>query len=327
MVTRTKALLAFGALFAAAFAYACTLNDITGVPVGMVTIQPPSATILEGATVQLSAQAQDQMGDPLPIGSIVWSIADPSVISISQSGLVQALSAGQTTVRATLEGVSATALVTVVPRPTIAVDPASISFLGAVGPTPPDPVDVDIENVGGGQLGGLSASVQYGGEASGWLSLSLSGTTAPTTLRVSVLSGGLQEGTYSATVSLSAQGAGNSPLTIPVELRLTLTDPVISLIPQVLEFEVVEGDGPPPPEAVEVTNGGGGALTGLEALVPPGSWLSASLSSTDAPAQLSVEPDPTGLAIGTYQERVLVRSEVALNQEEVEVTLRIVAPD
>ena len=66
MSTRTKALMAFVALFAAAFAYACTLTDITGVEVGQLTIQPPSATILEGATVQLSVQAQDQLGGSTP---------------------------------------------------------------------------------------------------------------------------------------------------------------------------------------------------------------------------------------------------------------------
>ncbi|MGD2123525.1 MAG: hypothetical protein PVJ76_17355, partial [Gemmatimonadota bacterium] len=73
MTMRTKALLVIGALFTAALAYACTLTDITGVPVGQVTIQPPSATILEGATVQLQAQAQDQFGDNLPLGAIEWS--------------------------------------------------------------------------------------------------------------------------------------------------------------------------------------------------------------------------------------------------------------
>ena len=155
---------------------------------------------------------------------------------------------------------------------------------------------VQITNVGGGELEGLAASVEYQqGQPTDWLNLSLAGTTAPTNLTISVVTAELQEGTYNANVVLTSPTAGNSPVTIPVELRLTLTDPVISLVPVTLEFEVVAGEGPPAAKLVEVTNAGGGELTGLEALVPPGSWLEASLSGTTAPAQLSVEPDPTGL--------------------------------
>ena len=39
-------------------AYACTIRDITGVPVGSVVVQPSSVTLLEGGTQRFTAQAR-----------------------------------------------------------------------------------------------------------------------------------------------------------------------------------------------------------------------------------------------------------------------------
>ena len=220
MRARTRALLVLAALGAVSLVYACTLTDVTSVPVGQVSITTASGapvvqvSILEGATLQLRAEAKDQLGNDLPIGSLEWSVQDPAILSISSAGLAQALQAGQTQVRATLQGVTGSATVTVEPGPTITVGPSSIEFVGAVGPIAPNPVAVQITNSGGGTLVGLSASVDYAqGGPSNWLSLGLVGTTAPTSLTVSVLPVGLQAGTYNATISLSSPAARNSPTT------------------------------------------------------------------------------------------------------------------
>jgi hypothetical protein len=256
---RARALLAVGALVAAAFAYACTLTDVTGVPVGVVTIQPPSVTLVEGASVQLSAQVKDRLGGTLPNGAVTWSIENPSLISVSESGLVQALLAGETSVRATIDGVSGSAAVIIQPGPRIEANADDISFFGAVGGPSPDPFVVQITNGGEGTLGGLSASVEYEeGGLSGWLSLSLVGTTAPTNLSVTALSGQLNAGVYNATVHLASQAARNSPISISVQLTVTLDQPVIQLTPTTLEFQVEEGDEAPPAKPVQVTNVGGG---------------------------------------------------------------------
>ena len=133
-----KALLVVAALGVVSLAYACTLTDVTGVPVGEVNITTAAGapvvqvTIIEGATLQLRAQAKDQLGNNLPIGALEWSVQDPAILSISETGLVQALQAGQTQVRATLEGKSASANVTVEPGPTITVGTSSIDLSGAV---------------------------------------------------------------------------------------------------------------------------------------------------------------------------------------------------
>jgi hypothetical protein len=325
--TAARVLLLGSTVGVAALAYACTMRDITGVTVGEVVVSPPSATLLEGGTLRFIAQARDVQGVPLPSGGITWSSDDSSLVSVGADGVAEGLQAGQATIWAALEGVRGSATVTVEPGPTIEVTPTLLSFRTSLGGAPPDPKVVQINNTGGGTLAALSASVEYlQGGSTGWLSLSLAGTTAPTNLTVSALSGPLSAGIHTATILVAAQGAKNSPLSIPVQVEVTLDQPIIALAPTTLEFEV-ERDGPAPaPKTVQVTNVGGGTLSGLEALAS-GGWLSASLTGTTAPTQLLVEANPAGLAVGNYQGTIVVRSSLAgVPNQSVGVTFRVVTP-
>jgi hypothetical protein len=280
-----------------------------------------------GRHAALHGPGEGRPGGSLPSGGITWSSDDSSLVSVGADGVAEGLQAGQTNIWATLEGVRGSATVTVEPGPTIEVTPAILSFRTSLGGSPPDPKVVQIINTGGGTLAALSASVEYlQGGATGWLSLSLAGTTAPTNLTVSALTGPLSAGIHTATIRVAAQGAKNSPLSIPVQVEVTLDQPIIALSPTTLEFEV-ERDGPSPaPKTVQVSNAGGGTLSGLEALAP-GGWFSASLTGTTAPTQLLVEADPAGLAVGNYQGTIVVRSSLAgIANQSVGVTFRVVTP-
>jgi hypothetical protein len=94
-------------------------------PVASVVVTPPQATILIGATTQLSAQPRDAGGNGLS-RAVVWSSNGPAA-SVSATGLVTGVSAGSATVTATSEGVVGTASITVsAPVPVVVnqVDPA-----------------------------------------------------------------------------------------------------------------------------------------------------------------------------------------------------------
>lgn len=76
--------------------------------VGVVVTPLESPPLRGGDSFQFSAQAQDENGDALP-NSIVWSIGDPELATISQSGLVTILAgtghgSGAIAVIATTEG-------------------------------------------------------------------------------------------------------------------------------------------------------------------------------------------------------------------------------
>jgi uncharacterized protein YjdB len=71
-----------------------------------------------GDTVQLSAQAEDALGNPLPGHPISWSVGDGTsdVVTVGPTGIVTAVGNGQKTIHASTNGVAGTAVVTVSQR-------------------------------------------------------------------------------------------------------------------------------------------------------------------------------------------------------------------
>ena len=103
-------------------------------PVATVEVSPQSPSIVVGATVQLDAVALDAGGEPLSGHSFTWQTSDPSIATISTSGLVTGVSAGgPVTITATTDGVSGTSSVTVTsssePVASVEVTPASASII------------------------------------------------------------------------------------------------------------------------------------------------------------------------------------------------------
>jgi hypothetical protein len=104
--------------------------------------------------------------------------------------------------------------ITIPTIPTISRIPASLSTLTTVG-TNASSQSFQVSNAGGGTL---SYTVSY--DAS-WLSCSpVSGTSTGEldTIGVSYSTSGLAAGTYTASISITASGASNSPQTVPVTL-------------------------------------------------------------------------------------------------------------
>ncbi|MCJ7626881.1 MAG: Ig-like domain-containing protein, partial [Longimicrobiales bacterium] len=316
------------ALGIVAFAQACTIRDITEVPVVSVEVQPSSITILEGETQRLTAQAKDEFGGNQPSGTVTWSSDAPSVFSIDNTGTGEALAPGHATIWATVFGTRGSGSISVGLGPRIVVSEPSLLFSGSLGGPGPNPITLRVTNGGGGSVGGISATVQYpeGGTA-GWLSLALAGTSAPTTLTVSSLNGLLEEGIYDATLLLASRDARTSPVTVPVQAVVILDKPIIRLDPQALEFHAEAAGALPAPQTVQVTNRRGGGLSDLQASIlylGTGSWLSASLTGTTAPTELLIQPAPSGLNPGTYIAEVRVAGPGALNTPlAVDVTFTI----
>lgn len=99
----------------------------------------------------------------------------------------------------------------------IVLSPTSVSFSSTQGGNP-DPKTVTVSNGGLGKLSGLGVgAITYGsGQPTGWLTASLSATSAPTTLTLTATSGSLASGTYTATVPVTSSVAINSPQTLSV---------------------------------------------------------------------------------------------------------------
>lgn len=98
--------------------------------------------------------------------------------------------------------------------PRIAVEPPSLSFAAVLWHDPPAPQTLTITNAGGGTLRWTaSANVP-------WLQLGTTEGEAPSEVSVSVLTEGLEPGTYEGTITITAEGAVNSPFAVPVTLTV-----------------------------------------------------------------------------------------------------------
>jgi len=101
------------AILAVALLAACELPSRPGNPVASVTVAPTSASVHVGDTLRLSATPWDSSGNILAGRSIAWTSDSTAVATVTSSGLVRAVAAGSSTIRATSEGKTGTAAVTV----------------------------------------------------------------------------------------------------------------------------------------------------------------------------------------------------------------------
>ncbi len=317
-------------LGATALLASCEKVTVITVSVASVELTPPEASLIEGDSVQLSVVITDSKGNRLSGREITWSVDVPEIATVDRAGRVVGLREGVTAVRAFVETASASSTVTVLRGPTVGVAPSEVIFLGSADGPDPTPATVEIFNDGAGSLEGLVASVEYVAGSPGWLEAALTGTRAPTRVRLSARAGALDPGTYVALVRVASQGARTG--TVTVTFNVSESAPVIGLSQSTVEFERDPGDATVAQASVGVTNLGSQELTGLGAGVTYGAaesagWLVASLSPTTAPATLSLSASAAGLVAGTYTATVDVLSPVALNSpQSVAVSLVVTEP-
>ena len=85
--------------------------------VASITVTPATATAVISGSAQLAAITEDARGHALR-NQVAWTSADNAIATVDTTGKVRGVSAGTTTVTATADGVSASAVVTV-PPPTV----------------------------------------------------------------------------------------------------------------------------------------------------------------------------------------------------------------
>ena len=94
---------------------------VAPVPVATVTVALTASTLVEGQTTQGTALLRAANGSTLSERTVAWSTSNAAVASVSQSGLVTGITAGNAVITATSEGQSGTANVTIAPPPVASV--------------------------------------------------------------------------------------------------------------------------------------------------------------------------------------------------------------
>lgn len=151
------------------------------------------------------------------------------------------------------------------PTPTISLSASQASFAYIAGGSVPAPQTISISNSGGGTLSWSASS------NASWLSVTPSGT-APSTLTISANPNGLNVGSYSGAITLTAPGATNSPQTITVALSITAASPTIA-VTSVTNAASSSPGAISPGEIIAIKGSGLGPATGVSFSVDPSTGM------------------------------------------------------
>ncbi len=102
-------------------------------------------------------------------------------------------------------------------------------------------------------------------------------------------------------------------------------DPEIGVNPSSFVFSAVEGDPPPPPQVLQITNTAAGTLNWTATW--NSSWLSVSPAFGTAPSSVQIFANTTGMSTGTYYDTITVSDPNAINNPvPIPVQLNITEP-
>jgi hypothetical protein len=88
-------------------------------PVASISVTPASDTLILALNLQLGAVVRDASGTPLSGYTVAWASSNPTVATVSATGLVVSVGLGETTVTATTAGKTGSAVLTVAPMITV----------------------------------------------------------------------------------------------------------------------------------------------------------------------------------------------------------------
>jgi uncharacterized protein (TIGR03437 family) len=263
----------------------------------------------------------------LPTGGISVTVS-PGQFPQGQSGPFS----GTVTLTAsdsTITTISVTATIT--STPALSVSPTSLSF-GFQANTAPPPLQLLTISTSTGATVSLTASTKTAAASlstcgTGWLIVSPQSTTAPGTLSVSVNITGLPFGTCTGEVDISAPGASNPQIVVPVSLLVTSSPLLIVPSPgPTFTYQPSTGTLTPPNQTVQITSSSSSVNFGVTVTGSPNFLQVTPLGGTTGTmsSNLVLTVNPTalaGLAPGTYVNNVQVSSSGAANAPSFQVTL------
>ena len=241
--------------------------------------------------------------------SAAWLAATPASgntpgslsVSVNPKGLAAGTYTGTVTVASSgasnsLQKITVTLGVTGTPPSGMSLNltPGSLSFTYLSGTTAPGAQNLSVASSGTRLTFTASAT---GGS---WLTIGPATGSTPATVKVSASPTGLAAGTYNGTITITSDGASNSPQTVPV--KLVVTDAGSGRLrvwpPRAVSFDYESGHSEPAPKNVRVLSRG--APLGFTAAALGGTWVSVTPSGGTTPGTLTISVDPAGLASGTY---------------------------
>lgn len=200
---------------------------------------------------------------------------------------------------------------TVKAQPQLQASPTELNFTGQVGGENPDDqaVTVTIQN---GENQPWTAQAD-----SEWITLDPDSGNGTGQLQVGVNLDGLAPDAYSDQVTITSEGAQDSPQTIEVTLKVDPAPllPKLQINPTTLTFVMQAGDDAPADQELEISNARSGALAWTATASE--NWILLSAEDGNAPSTLQVSVDPDGLAVGDHNGQITISSEGAESSPQV----------
>jgi uncharacterized protein (TIGR03437 family) len=143
-------------------------------------------------------------------------------------------------------------------------------------------------------------------------------------LTVSIAANQLSQGTYTGQIVLSLTGAATQSITINVTLNVTAPQNLIVNPTQPFTFTYALGQPQPAPQKFRVTSGG--APISFTVGTTSSGWLSTDVKSGTTPADVNIQVNATGLAMGSYNGSVTVSATGVSGTTTLSVVLTVTAP-
>ena len=285
---------------------------VSGAP--LLTATPASLAFVTGPAGSALPQTIRVItpGSPLPVSAAAspatpWLMASGSgfgaadiIVSVNTTGLAPGTYQGAVQIVASGAANSPASIPVILQinaAPVLQASSTSLNFsFDAGGPSPP-PQDVSV-TLGGQPASGARASVAPGAS---WLSVQGSG--AQMTIRANPT--GLTTGIYRGTVSIIAEGAGNSPVVVPVAFTVA-GFPEFETSQDAIAFVAVRAQSQPMSTTVTLTSGN--QPISFELNLTASAWLSVTPLTGTTPADLTIRVDPTGLRTGSYNGSIIASS-------------------
>ena len=186
--------------------------------VARVSVFPTTASLTRGGTAQLTAEARDAADKVLFGRPVTWASLDTTIAQVSSIGMVTGVSPGRTTIRATVDGISADATADVAALVVSRVDLSPLTPLALVGSTTQftaTPRDASGATVSGRTVTWASTNTSVATVSStGLVTAVLAGTTT-----ITVLCDGIPSST---TLTVQDGQSGGAPLVFASDFTTAL---------------------------------------------------------------------------------------------------------
>jgi uncharacterized protein (TIGR03437 family) len=223
-------------------------------------------------------------------------------------------------------GISIPVLVTIQGTPALDVSPTQLSFGYQLGTSGPAAQTLTLSSSTGANVSFTSTTQST--NCGNWIVLNQNGGATPSTLSVEVNTSGLTAGNCTGQINISAPGASNPSVTVPVSL-LVSTLPLIQVPTTGPAFTYQIGGAAPASQSVQITSSTSGLniATGVAPTSGGPNFLEITPTSGTTPQSLALSVNPTVLANlgpGTYTETVTLTGSGAGNSpQSFDVTLTV----